>query len=389
MRPITSFGPGADTLTAEVVIVGAGPAGCSAAYDLAAGGARVLLLDRTDFPREKTCAGGLTVKAVRALRYPIDPVIQRTVRSLSVSCRMRHQKRLKSFGPICHMVERSAFDHFCLQKTVAAGARFAVVHRIDQIVESPGDVSLVTDCRVVRSRFVIGADGANSRIRRFTGRFPEFRAGFAVEGIVRKPPGNLVMGFDFSRVDGGYGWVFPKGEHVNVGLYTSRQDVPITRRNLEDYTTMRLGRPLPERVGGCRLGLGGWRYRPGQGRVLLAGDAAGLVDPLLGEGLYHAITSGQRAASAILHSLDTGSDACRGYARGLIPIQRDLLFSRVVSAAFYQFPGMGHLLLTSPAAGIPLMKGFARGMSVPDAFRNGYRFWFGLPVPASRKQNSL
>jgi flavin-dependent dehydrogenase len=121
--------------------------------------------------------------------------------------------------------------------------------------------------------------------------------------------------------------------------------------------------------------------------VLLVGDAAGLVDPLLGEGLYHAIISVQAAAAAIADAMDTGSDACKTYAKGLMPIQRNLLFAQVASAGFYRMPKMGHLLLTSPMARIPLMSGFSRGMPLLDIFLHGYRCGFGLPVSDRRKQN--
>ncbi len=375
-------------LTADVVIVGAGPSGCSAAYDLAAKGHRVLILDRTEFPRRKPCAGGLTVKAVRALRYSIVPVIQKTVRRLSVSCRMRRRSLFTSKDPICHMVERSVFDLFCLKKTVAAGARFAVVKRIDEIVESDRTVSLVTGDSVIRTRFLIGADGVHSRVRKLTGRFDRFRSGFGIEGRVdRAPPDDLNMGFDFSRVTGGYGWVFPKAGHINIGLYTLRSDVKITRENLAEYALQRIGSPLPRGITGFPLGMGGCRYRPGRGRVLLVGDAAGLVDPLLGEGLYHAIISGQAAADAIADAMDTGSDACKTYAKGLIPIQRNLIFTQVASAGFYRLPKMGHLLLTSPLVRIPLMLGFSRGMPLLEIFLRGHRCWFGLSMTERRKQN--
>ena len=383
-----SSSPKGASLTADVVVVGAGPSGCSAAWDLAVKGFRVLLLDRTEFPRKKTCAGGLTVKAVRALRYSIAPVVQKSVCNLSASCRMRRPKLLKSINPICHMVERSAYDCFCLKKTVAAGACFSVVKRIDKIAESDRSVSLFADGGKIHARFLIGADGAHSRVRRLTGRFTRFSPGFAVEGIVdRVPRSDLNMGFDFSQIAGGYGWVFPKAEHINVGLYTLRSDVRITRQDLVDYSVRRIGRPVPTRITGSPLGMGGWRYRPGCGRVLLVGDAAGLVDPLLGEGLYHAIISGQEAASAILDAMDSGRDACKTYAKGLMPIQRDLIFALAASNAFYMLPGMGHLLLISPPARIALMTGFSQGVSLLEIFRYGYRFWFGLPVPASRKQN--
>jgi flavin-dependent dehydrogenase len=301
---------------------------------------------------------------------------------------MRHLKRFNSIDPLCHMVERADLDLFCLEKTVAAGARFAVVKRIHKIVESTQSVSLVTEIGVIRARFLIGADGAHSRVRRLTGRFAAFRPGFAVEGLVdRPPPKDMNMGFDFSWVSGGYGWVFPKAGHINVGLYTLRSDVKISRQDLVDYAVRRIGRPAPMHIGGFPLGFGGWRYRPGRGRVLLVGDAAGLVDPLLGEGLYHAIVSGQEAAAAIADAINTGTDACKAYAKGLMPIQRNLLFAQAASAAFYRLPRMGHLLLVSPLARTALIAGFSQGMPLLDLFCHGYRFWFGLPMPVCRKPN--
>jgi len=362
----------------DVVVVGAGPAGCAAAYDLASSGVRVLLLDRTEFPRRKVCAGGLTVKARGALHYSIEPVVQRTVCSLAVSCRLRRRRVFTGKEPVCHMVDRSTFDLFCLQKAMAAGADFKVVKRIDSIMETRGSVSMTADRGPVRCLYLIGADGVHSRVRMLTGRFPAIRYGFGVEGIVAILPGcDPEMGFDFDRVGGGYGWVFPKKDHINVGLYTHRTPARIRRKDLADYALRRLGSALPEQVGGYPLGMGGWRYRPGCGRVLLAGDAAGLVDPLLGEGLYHAIVSGRKAARAVADAMDTGCDACRSYESALTPIRRALLFARVAAAVFYRLPDMGYALLTSTAVRIPLMAGFARGMPLPDIFLNGHRFWLG------------
>jgi geranylgeranyl reductase family protein len=366
------------SMKTDVVVVGAGPAGCAAAYDLASSGIRVLLLDRTEFPRKKVCAGGLTVKARRALPYSIEPVVQRTVSSIAVSCRLRRQRVLPGKDPVCYMVDRPAFDHFCLQQTMVAGAVFNVVKRIDSIVESRGGVRMITDRGSIRCRYLIGADGVHSRVRLLTGRFKAIRFGFGVEGIVAGLQGDDPgMGFDFDRVDGGYGWIFSKNDHINVGLYTLRSPIRIQRQDLADYVFRRLGGAAPEKVSGYRLGMGGWRYRPGQGRVLLAGDAAGLVDPLLGEGIYHAIVSGRKAARAIVDAMDSGCDACRSYEIALTSIRRELLFAQFAASVFYRMPELGFTLLTSPAARIPLMGGFARGMPLLTIVLNAYRFWLG------------
>jgi geranylgeranyl reductase family protein len=364
--------------TADVVVVGAGPSGCAAAYDLARCGARVLLLDRTRFPRRKICAGGLTVKARKSLRYSVEPVIDKDICRLTISCRQRHRTTLKSVDAICHMVERSAFDRYCLDQTLAAGARFGIVRRIDRVVETEEAVSLSTDAGCIRTPYVIGADGIYSRIRKLTGRFPAIRTGFAVEGIIEgQPPARLTMGFDFSQVAGGYGWIFPKRDHINVGLYCRYPNGSLSRRALVDYVRSRTAVRSVHRIAGYPLGTGGEYYRPGRGRVVLVGDAAGLVEPLLGEGLFHAVRSGQLAAAAILAADATGADACRLYERALRPIQADLRFARIAAMPFYRLPMCGHLLLGWWPVRIALMGGFAHGLPLPAIVRHAYRYWTG------------
>ena len=239
-------------------------------------------------------------------------------------------------------------------------------------------MALFTDRGLIRCDFLIAADGAGSRVRRLTGCFNGFEAGFAVEGIADRaasttPP----MGFDFDPVNGGYGWVFPKGETINVGLYRQRGDIAPRRGELIAYAGLRLGRTPVRRIVGQALGMGGWRYRPGYGRILLTGDAAGLVDPLLGEGLYHAVISGQHAAAAVADAAASGRDACRGYAEAIRPIQHELHFSDWLGEAFYLYPRAGYLLLISPAFRVALMGGFAQGLTLPASLLNGYRFWLG------------
>src|SRR5215470_12161227 len=106
----------------DVIVVGAGPAGCAAAYDLTTSGKSVLLLDRCKFPRSKACAGGVTIKAVRALRYSITPVVVAKVCSIQVSKNLEHSANLNSSKPVCLMTVREDLDAFCLKHTLGAGA---------------------------------------------------------------------------------------------------------------------------------------------------------------------------------------------------------------------------------------------------------------------------
>jgi geranylgeranyl reductase family protein len=347
----------------DVIVVGAGPAGTAAAYDLAAGGLSVLLLDRAAFPRTKPCAGGLTVKAYRALRYDVGPVVQRVCRHMVIARGLKRQRTLTVDVPLVFMTRRMELDHFCLNQTLQAGATFEMVKEIASVTAQRGYVEIGTDRMVLRSRFLIGADGANSRIRRCCAPFPEFVRGFAIEAQVPlRGAMDQHMTFDFGQAPWGYGWVFPKADHVNVGLYTCREAVRLTPQQLSAYCRERIGSAKPEKMAAHAIGLGGWGYVPNSNRIFLVGDAAGLADPLLGEGLHNAIRSGQAAAGAIIAAENgpSGSPiAC--YRNLLAPIRDDLLWASRTAHWFYRFPALGYAVLTSPPVRHRLVAGYAEG----------------------------
>src|ERR1700744_570265 len=144
----------------DAIVVGAGPAGCATAYDLAVAGQSVLLVDKKDFPRDKACAGGLTMKAVKALRYSIEPVVRQTVQRVQLEDG-RLSSSLKSRAPICVMTVRSELDEYCLGKTIKAGAHFHRIGALQEIMFSKDAVQLVTDGETYRARFLVGAYGSS------------------------------------------------------------------------------------------------------------------------------------------------------------------------------------------------------------------------------------
>ena len=361
----------------DIVIVGAGPAGTAAAYDLCRAGKSVLLLDRHSFPRHKACAGGLTFKTLRALRYSVDSVIKKRCRRLVVGRGIDRETEFSSRHMICAMTIRSELDAFCLGKAVAAGARFQTIGRIDAIREHRDFVDLKTDSGPIRTVYLIGADGAHSQVRRLSGEFPRKYHGFAIEGRLTCKPQHLPkMEFDFHVAADGYGWIFPKHNHINIGLFTGNPQVAFNRQNLQDYARRKLGREDVEAITGHHMGMGGWRYHPRSPRILLAGDAAGMVDPLLGEGLYNAIKSGQLAARAIKAAGRSKKPAGYIYNRLLKNIRRDLLYCRLASLWFYRMPNFGYSVLTSGPVKYSLMKGFALGLPLGRIGTGFYRLPF-------------
>jgi flavin-dependent dehydrogenase len=182
--------------------------------------------------------------------------------------------------------------------------------------------------------------------------------------------------FDFAPVAGGYGWLFPKGDHINVGVggFIPKCDSAategmacesVTRGLLETYTRHKLGVELREvqaQVSGQQLGLGGHGYVP-RGRVLLAGDAAGLVDPLTGEGIHSAIVSGQAAAAAVMASVDADTASLSAaYAEKLEELQAALAFSHEAAKSFYREPGRGFRVVRKPLFRQLMLKTYADGL---------------------------
>lgn len=336
----------------DVLIVGAGPAGSAAAYDLCRSGKSVLLLDRHTFPRHKACAGGLTVKTLQALRYSVDPVIGKQCRDLVVGRGLDRKAEFSGQHMICAMTVRSELDAFCLEKAVAAGARFQTIGRIIAIRKYRSFVDIITEGGSFRAEFLIGADGAHSRVRNLSGEFTRRYHGFAIEGRLPCDPQSLPkMEFDFHVAAAGYGW-----------LFTGSPRVALKKQDLRDYAWRKLGRKDVGAISGHHLGMGGWRYHPRCPRILLAGDAAGMVDPLLGEGLYNAVKSGQLAARAISTSGTSTQSAGFIYNRLLKNIRQDLLYCRLAALWFYRLPNFGHRVLTSRPVKYSLMKGFAMGL---------------------------
>ena len=353
----------------DAIVVGAGPAGCAAAYDLAAAGLYVLLLDKSHFPRPKACAGGLTIKAVKTLRYSLDPVVREVVRKVRLEGE-GVSSSLKSRDPICVMTVRAEFDQYCLDKTIAVGACFRRISAVRQIVRSSAGVHLVTAGETYRARFLVGADGASGQVRRLCTKGPWFSQGFALEVQTAMPGEEVDLTFDFASFPDGYGWIFPKGDHLNVGVYSKSSAAGLTRNRLLSYVRHRLGTDTVDHVTGQYLGIGAGEWQAEylqpdfRDRVLLVGDAGGFVDALTGEGIYGALISGQAAASAILSETRGNTPAVEAFAVCLTDYRQTLRFSSRAAAAFYANPARGFRAIRLPFVRRSLLRTYTHGLNV-------------------------
>lgn len=291
----------------DVLVVGAGPAGSATAIHLARAGVRVLLAEKATFPRDKPCGGGLTGRALA--RIPVDPasVVERDVDRFELRLRYGPSFARTHHKPLIRMTQRRRLDAYLAEEAARAGAELRQGASVGDLVGTEtGTATARVGGERVHADVVVGADGANGVVARSVGLGEGIVLGVALEGnvpldVLRVPELDRTAVIELATLPGGYGWVFPKGDHANLGVGGWGSEGPRVRDHLArlarehgiDSATLTdvRGHRLPMR----RLGT-----PPAAGRVLLVGDAAGLVDPLSGDGMYEAFTSARLAADAIL-----------------------------------------------------------------------------------------
>ena len=321
----------------DVIVAGGGPAGSTAARVAATAGARVLLLDRAAFPRDKPCGGGVTVRAAALLPFDLAHVVERTIDGIRFSFRMGGGFTRRDPRPLTYMTQRSRLDAFLLERAVAAGA---VVHERDALRGVDADAAGVTvraDRGLYQGRVLIGADGANGVVARASGLAGGRDLGLAFEANAPfadgpPPAWRRTAGLDLGLIPGGYGWLFPKGDHVNIGVGGWQYTGPTLRGRLAEMARHYGVDPARlERMRGHHLPLRRRGAPIARGRVALVGGAAGLIDPLSGEGIYAAFVSGEAAARHALAVIDGRVADLRGYER---EINRELGPELLASARF-------------------------------------------------------
>ncbi len=284
----------------DVAVVGAGPAGSAAAIAACRAGARVLLLDRADFPRDKPCGDGIAAEAVAVLDALGVPGVTDGYPPIG---------RLRLVGPggsavarplprPAHTVPRRVFDERLVRAAVAAGADLRR-HTV-RAVRDDGAGPVVVDGRF-EAGVLIGADGAGSIVRRALGHpgNPPGHLAVAIRGYA--PTANLTEQIIITteRRWPAYAWEFPIGDGTaNIGYGEVLRGEPLSRAYLLDRLNDLLAGGQPTGLRGHHLPLSTRRPPPGRGRTLLAGDALSLINPFTGEGIFYAVLSGALAGTA-------------------------------------------------------------------------------------------
>jgi geranylgeranyl reductase family protein len=300
----------------DAIVVGGGPSGSTTAYRLAEQGASVLLADKAVFPRDKPCGGGMTLRAVRQCPVDPSPVVEEYVDQIELRFRYRAAVVRTAKEPIVWMTQRKRLDAFLLD---AARERGVEVREGVKVSIEPNNTVVLGSGERVSADAVVGADGANGITAKAYGLGGEIAYGVAYEGNVsysmlprERYSQRLVL--ELADIPGGYAWVFPKAEHANVGVGGWQTEGPKLREHLaraceahglklDDLENLR-GHRLPLRRPGNRIATE---------RALLVGDAAGLIDPVSGDGMFECFVSSRHASVAILDLLAGRSSTLEPY----------------------------------------------------------------------------
>ncbi|WP_329276055.1 geranylgeranyl reductase family protein [Streptomyces sp. NBC_00691] len=355
---------GENTEVWDVVVVGAGPGGASAAYAAAVAGRRVLLLEKSELPRYKTCGGGIIGPSRDCLPPGFELPLQDRVHAVTFSLDGRFARTRRSRKMLFGLINRPEFDAQLVEHAQKAGAELrtgVTVTRVEQhgpAVPDRRTVAVVlADGETVLARAVVGADGSASRIGAHVG-VKLGQVDLGLEAEIPVPPsvaedwkGRVLI--DWGPMPGSYGWVFPKGDTLTVGVISARGEGAATKRYMEDFV--------------ARLGLSGFeptissghltRCRTddsplSRGRVLVCGDAAGLLEPWTREGISYALRSGRLAGEWAVRVAEANDavDARRQALNYAFAIKAglgvEMAVGRRMLAVFERRPGLLHATLT-------------------------------------------
>ncbi len=352
----------------DIIVVGAGPAGATLARELARDGIAVLLLEKRKLPRYKCCAGGVTVRARRLLEFDISEVVEDVVYELSIAHDLGSPHLGRHVEPLIYMVMRDRFDSLLVRRAREAGAVVMDEQEVKQIRADADGVEVSTVDNAFCARVLAGGDGAYSTVARNlgVGRDADYAVAMQAELVVSQEEvvrRRSRVGLDLGCLPGCHAWVFPKRRHLSVGamcVASRASDLKccyhkfLGSLGIGDYTVTRVGGHLiPTRRRRAVF------YRDS---ALLLGDAAGLADPLTGEGLHNAILSARLAAPVIRTSLGSCKTELQEYQQAVEDrIVAELARARTLSRIMGRLPHLAVRMLDSDhrvwQAGFGLLRG--------------------------------
>ena len=338
----------------DVALIGSGPAGASAAFQLAQQGLKCVIIEKEKLPRYKTCGGGFVFRGRKNMPFDISEVVEREFDSVDIyfdSKKLFFKTHREE--PIVSMIMRDAFDHLIVQKAQESGVDLLQGEALTDI--QLGEIAqLKTSNQLIQSRFVIAADGALSPTAKLAG-WPETRMmcpALEYELEVSDEDFERLSAsarFDIDAVPMGYGWCFPKKNHLSVGVgnFMKKRKQPNLKKYYLDYLkAINIQEIKHSSAHGFIIPTSPRKDGFVKQNVFLIGDAAGFADPLTAEGISNSIYSGKLAAEAIATSEMDLETAANNYNqllnRQLLP---ELSTGAQLAQLFYEQKKLRNLIL--------------------------------------------
>ena len=335
----------------DVIVTGSGPGGAYLSFLLASSGIKTLLIEKKSFPRYKTCGGGLTGRAKKILPFEIKEVVEDETRVAMIGLNGKYLCRIKTQEPMIYMVMRDKFDLLLSSLAQKNGASILFETAFHTFIESKGRIAVSTSKGDFRSNVLVGADGVHSRVRKALDLHP-LDATPALEAEVfdkdHEKKYHSTVHFDFGKVPEGYAWIFPKKDHLSIGVFSTRKKCSALKKHLHDYLLEKgLKNAKIASLKGHLIPIGPQRENIfARKNVILLGDAAGLADPVTGEGIYHALKQAEMASGCIKKYLSGDIETLDSY-NTLIRNEfvRELKYARHLSYLLYRIPWLSHWAL--------------------------------------------
>ncbi len=327
----------------DCVVVGAGPAGSSAAYHLARRGATVLLLEKATLPRHKPCTGALSPRVAEWFDFDFAPALTNTVRRVRYTWKLGDEvtSELATQEPIW-IVRRDTFDQFLAEQAISQGATLNDNTPVTGIEFVAPYWQIQTSTEMYTARYLVAADGGRGPLSRWLGLGDvKARPAAMLELPVTLPADKAALNFEFGLLKSGCLWCFPRDHDAVMGGIT------LLGKQTPDFDTVfaAYAQEFGLTGGNCSVQAvklwDGHRILHTQ-QALVVGEAAAIVDPLSAEGIRHGMYSGMKAAEAIAAALAGAPDALAGYTDAMHDWGNNMQWAQRIASVFFRVPGIGY-----------------------------------------------
>ncbi|MBE9067762.1 geranylgeranyl reductase family protein [Leptolyngbya cf. ectocarpi LEGE 11479] len=331
----------------DCIVVGAGPAGSTTAYQLARQGHSVLLVEKHALPRYKPCTGAIAPSIAAWLDFDITPAIDQKLRRIRYTWQMEDpiEANLETEEPMW-IVRRDTFDHYLVKQALKAGVTLNDSTPVLGIAFKDNAWIVETEHGTQVCRYLVAADGADGPMAQWLGFKPEkVRQSYVLEIDLPEPVANPTMAFEFGLVKQGCLWNFPKHQRHSLGITRFLgSTLKHPEQSLAAYAQQELGSSFESGqlyAHGLKLWNGNRPLHTQQ--ALLVGEAAALVDPMTAEGIRPAIFSGIKAAAAIDNALKGDKQALAHYSQTIhTEWGNDIQWSQRIASVFFRVPKIGY-----------------------------------------------